>query len=101
MTTVTQFQKPGARDANNSNPVSNYANGNEILCKNIFEFYINGERSSAGFSTTVSSEVYQKLASVLRTSSQTHSRQHKKYIMSNMTQSLYHSSASSSAIGQI
>jgi len=33
--TVTQFQKPGARDANNSNPVSNSANGNKILHKKI------------------------------------------------------------------
>lgn len=52
MTTVTQFQKPGARDANNSNPVSNSVNGNEILCKNI-QILHKWERRSAGFSTIV------------------------------------------------
>jgi hypothetical protein len=52
MTTVTQFQKPGARDANNSNPVSNSVNGNEILRKNI-QILHKWERSSAEFSTIV------------------------------------------------
>jgi hypothetical protein len=55
MTTVTQFKKPGERDANNSNPVSkNLVDGNEILPKkNIKIFYINRERNGVGFSTTV------------------------------------------------
>jgi len=53
MTTVTQFQKPGARDANNSNPVSNMPMVMKFYAKKKIKFYINGEGSSDGFSATV------------------------------------------------